>query len=56
MQIKIPTIFSKANADNEKEQKFKIILEYTEEDYNKVTKHLKNFKEVREQIILSSEL
>ncbi len=43
--------FFESNADNEKEQKFKIILEYTEEDYNKVIEAFEKLQGSKEQII-----
>jgi hypothetical protein len=37
--------------DEEKEQKFKILLEYTEEDYNKVIEAFSNLSGTKEQIV-----
>lgn len=47
--IDLDAFFEQDNT--EKEQKFKIILEYTEEDYNAVNEALKNYSGSKEQII-----
>jgi len=44
--------FFEDNGDIQNEQKFKIILEYTEDDYNAVTEALKNHSGSKEQIVL----
>lgn len=43
--------FFEDNGDSEKEQKFKIILKYTEEDYNKVTEAFKKYSGSKESIV-----
>jgi hypothetical protein len=44
--------FFEDNGDSEKEQVFKIVLEYTEEDYNAITEAFKKHSGSKEQIIL----
>ena len=43
--------FFEDDNSEKKEQKFKIVLEYTEEDYNKIIDAFKNYSGSREQII-----
>lgn len=43
--------FFEDNGQSEKEQKFKIILEYTEEDYNAIQEAFKKYSGSKEQII-----
>lgn len=43
--------FFEDNGDTEKEQVFKIVLEYTEEDYNAVTEAFKKHSGSKEQIL-----
>lgn len=42
--------FFEDNGDSEKEQKFKIVLEYTEDDYNKVIEALKDHPGSKEEV------
>ena len=42
--------FFEDNGESENEQKFKIVLEYSEDDYNKVNEALKNHSGSKEQI------
>ena len=48
--IDLNKFFEDDNSEK-KEQKFKIVLEYTEEDYNKIIDAFKNYSGSREQII-----
>jgi len=43
--------FFEDNGESEKEQKFKIVLEYTEEDYNEVTEAFKKHSGSKETIV-----
>lgn len=49
--VSLDQFFNEDNGDSEKEQIFKIILEYTEEDYNKVNDAFKNYSGSKEKIV-----
>jgi hypothetical protein len=49
--VNLDEFFNEDNGDSEKEQTFKIVLEYTEEDYNKVIEAFKKYSGSKEKIV-----
>jgi hypothetical protein len=49
--VNLDDFFNEDNGDSEKEQKFKIVLEYTEDDYNKVLDAFKKYSGSKEKIV-----
>jgi ParB-like chromosome segregation protein Spo0J len=49
--VNLDDFFNEDNGDSEKDQKFKIILEYTEDDFNKVTEAFKKYSGSKEKIV-----